>query len=181
LIIDHYLMTLTSHSLSDTLRLGELLGRVAPAAALTCIALEGQLGAGKTQLTRGIASGAAVDDPTLVSSPTYVLLNIYQGPKPVYHMDAYRVSSEEDWESVGLEEVLNPHSSESTAGRIAVIEWASRVTHLLPADRLEITIEHGDDSAGTGETRELTLHATGPEAQKLLAAVQSNLPSQAQS
>ena len=72
------------------------------------IALDGNLGAGKTHLTRGIAVGAGVEDVTLVSSPTYVLLNIYRasgvvGSKPVFHMDAYRISSEDDlWRWWGL-------------------------------------------------------------------------------
>ena len=83
-------MLLTTHSIPETLALGRLLGRLAP--PNTFIALDGQLGAGKTHLTRGIAEGAAVEDPSLVSSPTYVLLNIYQGPKPVFHLDAYRLA-----------------------------------------------------------------------------------------
>jgi tRNA threonylcarbamoyladenosine biosynthesis protein TsaE len=132
-------MTIITHSAEETLSLGRLIGRLAPAPpATTVIALDGSLGAGKTQLTRGIAEGAGVDDPSLISSPTYVLLNIYSGPKPVYHLDAYRISSPADFEAVGFEEFLS-------AGGIVVIEWASKVQELLPEDHIHIAINHEGD------------------------------------
>ncbi len=133
-------MEIITASVEETLKLGELLGRLA--APNTCIALNGNLGAGKTHLTRGIATGAGVEDVTLVSSPTYVLLNIYRasdaaGSKPVFHMDAYRISSEDDFEVVGFDELL-------TGGGIVVVEWAAKVAALLPPDRLEISIQAGE-------------------------------------
>ncbi len=149
-------MELTTTSVAQTLDFGRRLGQLAP--PNTCIALNGNLGAGKTHLTRGIALGAAVDDPTLVSSPTYVLLNIYSGPKPVFHMDAYRITSEDDFAAVGFEELLS-------SGGIAVIEWAQRIAHLLPPDRLEISIDAGE----TETERILTLTPTGPATRTLLA------------
>ena len=127
---------ITTKSVAQTLALGELLGSLAP--PNTCIALNGNLGAGKTHLTRGIAVGAGVEDPSLVSSPTYVLLNIYTGKKPVFHLDAYRITSEQDFEVVGFEELLG-------AGGIAVVEWAQKISDLLPAERLEISIEPGEE------------------------------------
>lgn len=156
-------MTLLTNNVEETLALGEELGRLAP--PNTCIALHGNLGAGKTHLTRGIAVGAGVDDPTLVSSPTYILLNIYpadapgareRGSKPVFHMDAYRLTSEEDFAAVGFEELL-------TSGGIAVVEWAEKILHLLPADRLEITIEAGEEE----NQRVFTLTPTGPAGERL--------------
>jgi tRNA threonylcarbamoyladenosine biosynthesis protein TsaE len=151
-------MQIVSTSVEQTMALGQLLGQLAPAGA--CIALHGHLGAGKTHLTRGIALGAAVDDPTLVSSPTYVLLNIYPGPRPVFHMDAYRVASEEDFAAVGFEELLQSNG-------IAVVEWAEKVAAFLPADRLEIVMEAGEGE----EERLLTLSATGRESERWLEAV----------
>lgn len=149
-------MQLRTASVKETLALGELLGKLAP--PNTCIALHGNLGAGKTHLTRGIAIGAGVEDPALVSSPTYVLLNIYReslqaGAKPVFHMDAYRITSEEDFEVVGFDELL-------LSGGIVVVEWAEKILHLLPPDRLEITLEHTDLEA----ERLLTLDAIGGSA-----------------
>ncbi len=151
-------MEIVTTSIEETLRLGEMLGRLA--APNTCIALNGNLGAGKTHLTRGIAVGAGVEDVTLVSSPTYVLLNIYRasgavGSKPVFHMDAYRIGSADDFEVVGFEELL-------TGGGIVVVEWAEKVAALLPGDQVEISIQLGEveeervfllsaPGAGTGE------------------------------
>ncbi len=133
--------------------LGERLGR-AFAHTGGCIALRGGLGAGKTRFVRGLARGAAVDDPEIVSSPTYVLLNIYPATPPqktLYHLDAYRIASEEDFEAVGLPDLLSPEN-------IVAIEWPERIESLLPPDRLEMTIERSDDE----NHREVTLTPTGP-------------------
>ncbi|HUO09136.1 MAG TPA: tRNA (adenosine(37)-N6)-threonylcarbamoyltransferase complex ATPase subunit type 1 TsaE [Phycisphaerae bacterium] len=146
-------MEIRTNSVEETLALGEVIGRLAP--ANTCLALHGNLGAGKTHLTRGIAVGADVEDVTLVASPTYVLLNIYResgraGSKPVFHMDAYRISSEEDFEVVGFDELLS-------AGGIVVVEWAEKILHLLPEDRVEVAIELGEEE----EERVFVFSATG--------------------
>jgi tRNA threonylcarbamoyladenosine biosynthesis protein TsaE len=151
-------MEIITTSVEQTLALGELIGWLA--APNTCIALHGNLGAGKTHLTRGIAVGAGVDDPSLVSSPTYVLLNVYRGKKPVFHMDAYRVESEEDFAMVGFEELLK-------GGGLAVVEWAEKVGHLLPAERVEVSLEHG----AVEESRVLTLSAMGDRARDFLKAL----------
>jgi tRNA threonylcarbamoyladenosine biosynthesis protein TsaE len=156
-------MEIVTKSVEETLRLGELIGRVAP--PNTCIALNGNLGAGKTHLTRGIATGAGVEDVTLVSSPTYVLLNIYRagtlpGSKQVFHMDAYRITSEEDFEVVGFEELL-------TAGGIVVVEWAEKILHLLPEERVEIAIQAGE----LEEERMFSFSATAEVGRALLENV----------
>ncbi len=117
-------MQIVTLNVDETVELGRILGEIAP--PNTCIALHGNLGAGKTQLTRGIAIGVRVDDIRLVSSPTYVLLNIYPGTKPVFHLDAYRVESDEDFAAVGFEELL-------AADGIVVVEWAEKIMPLLPA------------------------------------------------
>jgi tRNA threonylcarbamoyladenosine biosynthesis protein TsaE len=148
---------ITTRSVEETERFGELLGKLA--APNTCLALQGNLGAGKTHLTRGIARGAQVDDPDLVSSPTYVLLNIYPGPKPVFHLDAYRITSEADFETVGLDELLQ-------SSGITVIEWPEKIPHLLPPARLQIQIDLGD----TPDERTITLAPTGPNTEKLAKA-----------
>ncbi len=142
-------MLLHTHSIEETLHLGQLLGQLAPfPPAITCIALDGPLGAGKTHLTRGIAQGARITDPDLVSSPTYVLMNIYPGPKPIWHLDAYRITSGDDFAALGLSEILAGQSGEGTGsnagGGIVIIEWAARIPTLLPSDHLHIAIEHED-------------------------------------
>src|SRR3954464_10594998 len=113
-------MIIESHSVKETLQLGQRLGQAAAAmAGAVCIALDGPLGAGKTHLTRGIALGAGVPDLSLVCSPTYVLLNIYDavGARRVYHFDAYRIAGGHEFEKLGFEEILQNSA-------IVVVEWA---------------------------------------------------------
>jgi len=153
-------MTIRTTSVAQTLSLGRLIGELAP--PNTCITLTGNLGAGKTQLTRGIAQGAAVTDPTLVASPTYVLLNIYPGPKPIYHMDAYRIVAEEDFEAVGLDELLN-------SGGLTVVEWSEKIPHLLPSDRLSIAIQPQDNP----NHRLFIIEGTAASSQKLATLIKS--------
>jgi tRNA threonylcarbamoyladenosine biosynthesis protein TsaE len=98
------------------------------------IALEGDLGAGKTQFVRGLVA-ALGGDPRSVSSPTFVLLNVYKTPLfPVYHLDAYRVGGAEDFASIGFSELLEQNG-------IVVVEWPSRVREILPPKRIDITFE----------------------------------------
>ncbi len=98
------------------------------------IALEGDLGAGKTQFVRGLVK-ALGGDGRAVSSPTFVLLNVYQTPLfPVYHLDAYRVGGAEDFSSIGFGELLEENG-------IVVVEWPSRVLEILPIKRINITFE----------------------------------------
>jgi len=99
-----------------------------------CLALEGDLGAGKTQFVRGLVAGLG-GDVRAVSSPTYVLLNVYNtGRLTVYHLDAYRVSGAEDFEAIGFSELLEQ-------GGVVVVEWASRAKELLPADHAAVRID----------------------------------------
>jgi len=98
-----------------------------------CIALCGDLGAGKTQFVRGVVRGLG-GNARAVSSPTYILLNVYDtGRLTVYHLDAYRVCGAEDFEAIGFGELLEQ-------GGIVVVEWAERVWSLLPAGRIEVRI-----------------------------------------
>ncbi len=104
----------------------------------SCIALHGDLGAGKTQFVRGLVHGLN-GNPRAVSSPTFVLLNVYEGGRlTVYHLDAYRVHGAEDFESIGFSELLEQ-------GGVVVVEWAERVKSLLPQCRLiDVRIEPVD-------------------------------------
>jgi tRNA threonylcarbamoyladenosine biosynthesis protein TsaE len=109
-------------ALAQTLRGGEV------------IALQGELGAGKTQFVRGLLRGLG-GNPRTVSSPTFVLLNVYDsGRLPLFHLDAYRVSGAEDFEAIGFSELLEQ-------GGIVVVEWGLRIADLLPQKRIDVQIE----------------------------------------
>ena len=104
-----------------------------------CIALHGELGAGKTQFVRGLVRG--LGGPTRnVSSPTFVLLNVYPGGRlTVYHLDAYRVSGAEDFEAIGFGELLEQDG-------VVVVEWPERIVPLLPLHAIEVSIEPTGDT-----------------------------------
>lgn len=98
----------------------------------TVIALNGELGAGKTVFARGVAEGLRVINN--VSSPSYVIMNLYQGRLELYHFDFYRLEDEEELEELGLEEYFYAENG------LTLIEWANKFPHFLPAARLEIDI-----------------------------------------
>ena len=142
-----------SDSVDATKRLGRRLGsRAEPD---TVVALIGPLGAGKTQLAKGVATGLGVTDERLVTSPTFVIVREHAARLRLYHVDAYRVSSPE-LAAIGFDEIC-------TAGGVVLVEWADRVDDLLDDDHLTITIEP------TGpDQRRLTCRAAGPRSQRLL-------------
>lgn len=108
--------TCISHSPAETEALGEAWGRAAQAGWV--IALSGDLGAGKTQLVKGLARGLGI--ATRVQSPTFALINFYEGGRlPLCHLDLYRLETREQIAAAGLDEYLQP------AG-VTVVEWAER-------------------------------------------------------
>jgi tRNA threonylcarbamoyladenosine biosynthesis protein TsaE len=98
-----------------------------------CVALHGDLGAGKTQFVRGLVDG--LGGPVgQVCSPTFMLLNVYKGGRLcVYHLDAYRVGGSEAFEEIGFPELLEQ-------GGIVAVEWAERIGALLPPEHLEVVL-----------------------------------------
>jgi tRNA threonylcarbamoyladenosine biosynthesis protein TsaE len=131
-----------SHSLSiPNLAATELFGRklgslLFPGAV---IALIGQLGAGKTHLTRAIAEGLNVRNPMAVNSPTFVLIQEYMARLPIYHFDAYRLATEREFLELGVEEYFHGEG-------VSIVEWADRVMGAMPSERLEIRIEVVNES-----------------------------------
>jgi tRNA threonylcarbamoyladenosine biosynthesis protein TsaE len=98
------------------------------------IALEGDLGAGKTAFTRGIARGLDIDDP--ITSPTYTLVQEYEGRLPLYHFDVYRLDDSDEILEIGAEEYFYGEG-------VTVVEWPQRVEDYLPLERLIVRIEKG--------------------------------------
>ena len=108
-----------SHSPAETEALGEQLGRMAACGLV--VALSGELGAGKTQLVRGLARGLGIS--SRVHSPTFTLVNEYGGGRlKLFHLDLYRLETREQILSAGIEEFLSPDG-------VAVIEWAERLAN----------------------------------------------------
>ena len=122
-----------------------------------CVALHGDLGAGKTTFAQGVGEGLAVEGE--VVSPTFSLIDEHDAEIPLLHADAYRLEADEA-AAIGLEETL-----EDWPG-VALVEWASRVTDLLPLDGLEVElVEQGAGRCGLARAR-------GPGGQKVLEAWQ---------
>jgi tRNA threonylcarbamoyladenosine biosynthesis protein TsaE len=97
------------------------------------VLLRGTLGAGKTTLTRGIAMGLGLDDPGMVNSPSFTLVNIYHGSCPIYHVDLYRLEGKRDLYSIGIDEFLG------TEG-VTIVEWSEKLSSKL-AGAIEVEIE----------------------------------------
>ena len=147
---------LRSDGPSATRAIGRSLGREARPGTL--IALIGELGAGKTQLAKGVAEGLEV--ATVVNSPTFVLMNEHIGRLRLYHADAYRLDEPEEALDAGLIE-------DRQSDGVVVVEWADRLEGWLPAERLEITIS--DDGADPS-VRTLRWVASGSEHARLADA-----------
>ena len=124
--------TFETAGLAETCALGRRLARRLGVG--DCVALVGELGAGKTALVRGLAVGLGLKDQRLVSSPTYVLVHEYPARLPVYHLDLYRLTvPEAELAELGLREML--------ADGVVLIEWADRAERALPRRHWRIDIE----------------------------------------
>ena len=120
------------------------------------IALVGQLGAGKTHLTRAIAEGLGVKNPSIVNSPTFVLIQEYPARLPIYHFDAYRLSNSWEFAELGVEEYFRGEG-------VSIVEWADKVATTLTADHLWIEIHIVDENQ-----RRFEITARGREYEALL-------------
>ncbi|BDV43377.1 tRNA (adenosine(37)-N6)-threonylcarbamoyltransferase complex ATPase subunit type 1 TsaE [Geotalea uraniireducens] len=125
-------------SADETVKLGEELGKQLGPGSF--IAVYGDLGAGKTQFARGVAAGLGVDRTQPITSPTYTLVNEYQGRLPFYHFDLYRLHDHYDVVELGFEEYFYGQG-------VCLVEWAERITDTLPALRLDITISRSGENA----------------------------------
>ncbi len=143
-----------------TARLGHALAAALPETA--AIALTGTLGAGKTRLVQALAAGCGVD-PASVTSPTFVLCQIYRGARTLYHLDAYRVRDLDEFLELGVVEYF-------VGPGVTCFEWADRIAACLPEDHLEVHIEI------TGsESRTITCTSHGPVSDALVKALKSRL------
>ncbi|MCA9059415.1 MAG: tRNA (adenosine(37)-N6)-threonylcarbamoyltransferase complex ATPase subunit type 1 TsaE [Planctomycetaceae bacterium] len=148
-----------SLSEQDTTLLGEHLAHVLEPGQI--IALNGQLGSGKTNLIRAIGIALGID-PDRINSPTFVLLQLYEdGRLPVAHFDTYRLADSDEFLAIGGDEYL--HGGEF----VCLIEWAERIAEILPADHLTIKVEQ------TGEcSRRFHFRSWGEHSDRLANALQ---------
>ena len=135
-----------THNSEQTFCLGEKLGRLLSQGDIIC--LSGDLGAGKTAMTKGIGKGIGVNE--YVTSPTYTIINEYQGRIPLYHFDVYRLEGVEEMFELGYEEYFFGDGA-------VVLEWADIVKDIIPGERLWITILKTRDD----DTREIIIEPTG--------------------
>ena len=127
-------MNILSESVEQTIEFGSRIGCKLRGGEV--ISLIGPLGSGKTHLVKGIAVGAGAENADLVNSPTFVLINEYHGRLEIFHIDAYRIDSSEDFEKLGVCDLIGP-------GSAVIIEWADKVKAALSGiDCIEIKLAH---------------------------------------
>jgi tRNA threonylcarbamoyladenosine biosynthesis protein TsaE len=154
-------MQIISHSVNETLNIGKIIAKHLKKGDIIC--LFGQLGSGKTVLTKGIASGLGIKT-NKITSPSFVIIHPYLEAKiPFYHFDLYRLKAHQDILALGYEEYLYNEA-------IKVIEWAESLGILLPREFLKIELYIKAD-----QQRLLKFSAQGQHYKKLLHKINENL------
>ena len=157
-------LTFLSQSEQETDRLGHALAAVVTHGLP--VALNGQLGSGKTRFVRALCSGLGIDT-AFVNSPTFVIMQLYtDGRIPVAHFDTYRLGDLDEFLSIGADEYLLSDEW------LCLIEWADRISEVLPDDHLEIRIQQVAET-----TRQFQLQSTGPRSGRIVEALRKELGS----
>jgi len=131
------LFEIVSENAGQTFAIGFAVGEKAGAGDI--FALSGELGAGKTCFTGGLARGVGVGDHYTITSPTFTLVNEYPGRCPLYHLDVYRLNSVRDLDDLGYDEYLSGKG-------VIVIEWAEKIAKALPPDSVLIHFTYVDEN-----------------------------------
>lgn len=148
-------------SVEETQGLAASLGQLVQAGDVMC--LSGDLGAGKTTFTQGLARGIGITDP--VSSPTFTIIKEYdEGRIPLYHMDIYRLGENAVLEDLGYDDYFY-------GSGVSVVEWAEWLEELLPEDRIHLKIKNLADGG-----RELQFAGTGPRSDARLKELSDSCP-----
>ena len=125
---------IVSNSAEQTIEIGRKIGSQLKGGEV--VAVCGPLGSGKTHLIKGIAAGAGAIDSRRVNSPTFVIVNEYTGRLDIYHIDAYRLNSIDDFEMIGFDDFCWP-------GSVVLIEWADKIESALRGiDYIRVVLEH---------------------------------------
>ncbi len=131
-------MELTSKSAEETEKIGFDLAKRLKRGSV--VSLRGPLGAGKTVIAKGIAKALEIEEA--IVSPTFTLVQEYDGKEKLYHLDIYRLSGEDEFESMGGEDFLDPDG-------ITLIEWSEKIDSMLPENTVYITLKINDDLSRT--------------------------------
>jgi tRNA threonylcarbamoyladenosine biosynthesis protein TsaE len=130
-------LTLISSDPEETFRMGRMIGEALKEGDM--VALIGELGAGKTSLTQGIARGLGIDEGYQITSPTFTLINEYPGRMNLVHLDVYRLGGSADLPDLGYEEFFFSKS-------VVVIEWAEKILDVLPDKTIFIKMTYLDQN-----------------------------------
>ena len=135
----------------QTRDIGFKLGKLLTPKSVVC--LIGDLGAGKTTMTQSLAGSLGVDD--YITSPTFTIVNEYEGRIPLYHFDVYRIGSSDEMYDIGYEDYINGEG-------VCIIEWANLIEDILPDEYLHIELRYKDMS------REMILNPVGEKYKKIV-------------
>lgn len=149
-------LEIISNSPDETEELGRQLGALLSGG--TFIALQGGLGGGKTCFTHGIVASVAPESAHLVASPTFAIMNSYNGSTPVYHFDFYRMTGDNDIAELGFDDYFYGDG-------VCVVEWSERLSELLPDDHVTVEFNYSSDE----DRRLITMTASGTLSQAVLA------------
>lgn len=139
------MLKIITNNPQETENLGYKLGKTLEAGDIIC--LIGDLGAGKTTLTKSIAKGLDIDD--YITSPTFTLIKEYEGRYPLYHFDVYRINDVDEMYDLGYEEYIFGKG-------VSIIEWANIIDDILPKEKLIIDIKRKDINK-----REINIYGEG--------------------
>jgi tRNA threonylcarbamoyladenosine biosynthesis protein TsaE len=151
------LTSIITRSEEETAALGRKVGNLLKAGDF--IALEGELGTGKTRFVQGVAAALEVDPAEPVTSPTYAILHIHSGRLTLYHFDLYRLGGDEDAAQLGFAEYF-------FGDGVSLAEWADRLHEEMPAERLTISFSHSG-----GDKRLISFNAAGERYSELMVSL----------
>lgn len=140
-------------SVEETAKLGQRLGEILQKGDTVC--LTGDLGTGKTAFTGGIAKALGISG--YITSPTFTIVNEYEGNLPLYHFDVYRIGDPGEMFETGYDEYISGEG-------ITVIEWAELISDILPPDRVEVFIEK--ENSDKPDSRLITMKFHGSRAEE---------------
>jgi len=149
-----------TRSLPETQQLGQKIGaRLTPG---TVVALTGDLGSGKTSLVQGLGKGLEVPADYYITSPSYTLVNEYPGRHTLFHVDLYRLYGPDDFEDIGLHEILSGNG-------VVVIEWADRLENELPSEHISMHL-----LVLGGKSRKISIAAHGHAAVNMIKSLNNS-------